>query len=264
MSLTANQLRFVTATTATSLAGLLLLMFLGCTSKPTPSSTEESNTQQAPPASAVNNFDGGTYCLEKFIAGPVPAQPLHFSNKVTESDPSLKSKDFEADLSGDNLDIVHIDRWLATDQDRQFFAESQKFTDPKVITRKITNGVAEETVTNHLTRSDASGWSMGSTTLAQGGTPWSLFLSKPTVNRVGPDKVNGYDTVKYAVDTTHDRQMDKASMLATTGLKDYNIIGTAWVLKDADCVLQYDITYEQDGKDGKVSKTHYEGTITKK
>jgi hypothetical protein len=47
-------------------------------------------------------------------------------------------------------------------------------------------------------------------------------------------------------------------------LKDYNITGTAWVLKDANCVLQYNIDDEQVGTDGKVSKTHYEGTVTKK
>lgn len=178
--------------------------------------------------------------------------------------PSLKSKDYEADLAGDALDVVHHDQWLATEQDRQFFAESRRFDDPKIIVRAIQNGTAEETVTNHYTRSDESGWRMASTSLAQGGTPWNLFVSKPTVNRVGTENVNGYDTVKYAVDTTHDSQTDKAALLMTGQLKDYNITGTAWVLKDANCVLQYNLDFEQDGKDGKVSKTHYEGTITKK
>jgi hypothetical protein len=41
-------------------------------------------------------------------------------------------------------------------------------------------------------------------------------------------------------------------------------VGTAWVLKDGNCVLQYNIDYQETGKDGKVSKTHYEGTVTKK
>jgi hypothetical protein len=47
-------------------------------------------------------------------------------------------------------------------------------------------------------------------------------------------------------------------------LKDYNITGNAWVLKEANCVLQYSLDYEQEAKDGKASKTHYEGAVTKK
>jgi hypothetical protein len=47
-------------------------------------------------------------------------------------------------------------------------------------------------------------------------------------------------------------------------LKDYSINGSAWVLAEANCVLQYNIDFEQDGKDGSVKKTHYEGTVTKK
>ncbi|HXU15611.1 MAG TPA: hypothetical protein VN708_10830 [Terriglobales bacterium] len=36
------------------------------------------------------------------------------------------------------------------------------------------------------------------------------------------------------------------------------------VFTGADCVLQYTTYYERDGKDGKVSKTHSEGTTIKK
>src|SRR5579864_558412 len=60
---------------------------------------------------AQHHFDGGSYCVQSFMQGSAPPQPLHFSNKVTESDQSLKSKDYEADLSGDSLDIIHRDRW---------------------------------------------------------------------------------------------------------------------------------------------------------
>jgi hypothetical protein len=100
--------------------------------------------------------------------------------------------------------------------------------------------------------------------MALGGTPWGLFISKPTVTRVGAENVNGYETVKYAVDTSHQSQLDKTPLLMSGQLKDYSITGSAWVLTEANCVLQYNIDFEQDGKDGSVKKTHYEGTVTKK
>jgi hypothetical protein len=260
MRLIAAGSQFVAAGT-TVLASLVLLT--GCKSKP---SISEESKQPAPANTvAADHFDGGTYCVQKFLEGPPPAQPLHFSNQVVENDPARKTKDFQADLSGDNVDLVHRDKWLATDDDRKLFEESKRFDDPKFIVRNINNGIAEETVTNHATRSDGVSWRGVIVSVAQGGTPWNLFASKPTVNRVGTETVNGYDTIKYAVDTTHDSQTDKAALLmASQSLKDYNITGTAWVLKDANCVLQYNINFEETGKDGKVSKTHYEGTITKK
>ena len=239
----------------------LLLALPACTSKPSPVRADK-RSHAAPTNNTADRFDGGTYCVQTFLQGPAPAQALHFSLKVTESDQTLKSKDFQADLSGDTLYIVHRDQWLATDDDRKFFAESQKFTDPKIVVRAINNGVAEETVTNHVSRSDEVEWRGGVISLAQGGTPWGLFIYKPTVARVGDENVNGYATIKYTVDTTHESEVEKSAGFLRR-LKDYNITGTAWVLKDANCILKYDINDEQVGTDGTVKKTHYEGTVTK-
>ena len=66
------------------------------------------------------------------------------------------------------------------------------------------------------------------------------------------------------MDTTHESQSEKAALAAFSRLQNYDIVGSTWVLKDANCVLQYNIDYQQTGKDGKVSKTHYEGTVSKK
>lgn len=247
-------------------AGLVLLAFLACTAKPKPDTPSGSTAPHAVTANVPsdNHFDGGTYCVQTFLQGPAPAQPLHFSNQVVESDQTRKSKDFQADYAGDTVDLVHRDTWLATEEDRQFFKESSKFDDPKVIVRTINNGVAEETVTNHASRSDQVSWRGVIMAMAQGGTPWNLFVSKPPVSRAGTENVNGYETIKYAVDTTHASPSDKAALTMFSQLKDYNITGTAWVLKDANCVLQYNIDYEETAKDGKVNKRHYEGTVTKK
>lgn len=244
--------------------GLLLLAAPGCTSRSSKTAQENKANQSNPVVDpAEHYFDGGTYCVQTFIQGPAPATPLHFSNKVTESDQTLHSKDYQADLAGDTLDVIYQERWLATDDDRKSFEESRRFEDPKTVVRTIQDGSANTTFTNHYTRSDESGWRGGFGGIAQGGTPWGLFIYKPAVNRVGTENINGYETVKYAVDTTHESELEKSAGMLR-GLKDYNITGTAWVLKDAKCVLQYNIDDEQVGKDGKVSKTHYEGTVTKK
>lgn len=248
-------------------AGICLLLALaGCTSKPSSKlKIAKSSNRSAPNTDASEHyFDGGTYCVQTFIQGPAPAQPLRFSAKVTESDQSLKSKDWQADLAGDTLDIVQHDRWLATDDDRKFFEETRKYDDPKIVVHDIRDGYAEETVTNHVARSDESGWRMAGTGFTQGATPWSLFLNKPPVTRVGSENINGYETNKYSVDTTRQTQSDKSAFLMFSGATDYNITGTAWVLKNPGCVLQYDLEFDQVGKDGKLSKTHFEGTITKK
>ncbi len=263
MSTSARKSRSAAAALAGFMVLTVLLLSSACTSRHKESGSEEKQPAPVNTASG-DHLDGGNYCLQTLIQGPPPSQPLHFSNKVVSSDPSSKSKEYEADLSGDSLDVTYHERWLATDTDRAFIEDNRKFDDPKSVIHALKDGYAEGTFINHYARSDQSGWRMAATSLAQGGTPWNLFVSKPTVKHIGPETVNGYETVKYEVDTTHDSQTDKAALLMMGGMKDYNITGTAWVLKDVNCVLQYSIDYEQDGKDGKVTKTHYEGNITRK
>jgi len=237
--------------------GLLLLAAPACTSKGSKRTEGDKNSQSTRTTNPLERqFDGGTYCVQTMTQGPPVAQPLHFSNKENESDGS--SKDFEADLAGDTFDRTISERHPATDMDRELN------TVPGGIPIQIRDGFAATTHTVHYTRSDQSGWREGGNGIALGGTPWGLFVSKPTVTQVGTENINGYDTIKYAVDTTHQSQLDKTPLLMSGRLKDYNITGSSWVLKDSNCVLQYNIDFEEDGKDGTVKKTHYEGTVTKK
>jgi|SRR5579864_1032226 len=237
---------------------MLLFPLLGCTSKPSHKAKDNDSGRESTHVSnpLERQFDGGSYCVQTLTQGPPLAQPLHFSNKVNESDGS--SKDFEADLAGDTLDQTISERHHVTDMDR----ELSKM--PGATPILIREGFAETTHTNHYTRADQAGWRVGGNGMALGGTPWGLFISKPTVTRVGPENVNGYETVKYVVDTSHQSQLDKTPLLMSGQLKDYSISGSAWVLTEANCVLQYNIDFEQDAKDGSVKKTHYEGSVTKK
>jgi hypothetical protein len=45
--------------------------------------------------------------------------------------------------------------------------------------------------------------------------------------------------------------------------RDHDTDGSVWVTKDTGCILQYSIDLDKVGKDGKLSKTHYEGGVTK-
>lgn len=91
-----------------------------------------------------------------------------------------------------------------------------------------------------------------------------LNMAKFAVKALGPENVDGFDTIKYAVDTTHEDPMDKAGYLAGMNVKDYNIVGTTWLTKDTGCILKYDIDFQMDGKDGTASKVHYEGAISRR
>jgi len=194
---------------------------------------------------------GGTYCLETFAQGPAQAKTVHFAYKKSESDGSLK--EFAGDLAGDNLDSSVHEKRVANDLDREMAAD-KRFPGPPVV-----NGFVETTRTLHSTRSDASGWSMGSGGSVQAFTPWGLFIAKPNVKQVGTENVAGFDAVKYSVDTDGQGQLDKMPLMLAWGLKDYTINGNAWVDSKQQCILEYNIDYEEVMKDGTARKTHYEG-----
>jgi hypothetical protein len=242
--------------------GWFLLTAPGCTSRHANAKDKRNQTVAAAGPSA-DYFDGGTYCVQTIAQGPAPAQPLHFSNKENESDGS--SKDFESDLSGDKLDVTLHRRQRATQYDKPSSTPAVDNGPIHVpaMTTTVSDGYAELVQTSHYLRSDDHQWSMGTTTVAQGGTPWHLFIYKPAESKVGSETISGYETDKYTIDTTHQTQLDKSPLLMAGDLKDYNVVGTAWVAKQGPCVLQYQIDYEEDAKDGSVRKEHYEGGVTK-
>jgi hypothetical protein len=104
---------------------------------------------------------------------------------------------------------------------------------------------------------------MGSGGQVQAFTPWGLFIAKPNVKQVGDENIAGFDAIKYSVDTDGQSQIDKMPLTLTGQLKDYSIKGNALVDRAQDCILQYNIDYEEVLKDGTQKKTHYEGNTTK-
>jgi len=239
---------------------LALLATFACSSR-TPKTAK--NDDPKPATADGSHFDGGTYCVQTISQGSPMSQMIHFSNKENESDGSSKS--FESDLSADKLDVIYHERRHATPDDKPFSkpaVNNGPFHVP-AMTVTIADGYSDLVQTNHYTRSDSHDWGMGVTSVAQGATPWGLFIQKPNVTQVGTETIGGFETNKYAVDTTHQSQLEKSAGLMAGQLKDYNITGTAWVAKDLGCVLQYQIDYEEDAKDGSVRKVHYEGGLSR-
>lgn len=246
--------RFVSGCATLFIPLCLLLATAGCRSHH--SLKEVAATTDSAGSSAPSAPIGGTYCLTAIEQGPAASEPLHFSYKKNQSDGS--ATDFEGDLAGDIFDSTIHERHKATDVDREM--NNIKGATPV----PIVDGFAENTRKNHYTRSDASGWLMGSNGPVQAFTPWGLFIAKPDVKQVGTESIAGFDAIKYSVDTSHQSQLDKTPLMLAGRMKDYKIEGSAWVDKKLQCILQYNIDYEEDEKDGTISKTHYEGSTTRK
>jgi hypothetical protein len=168
-----------------------LLMMTACSK--TPKTVSEDSPKS--PVAASTDFDGGTYCVQTFPQGPPLPQPIHFSNKENESDGS--SKDFESDLSGDKFDVIfHQRRHAAPDEKTSSSpAVDNGPIHVPAISTTVADGFAEVTQPSHFVRTDSHDWTMGTTIVSQGGTPWGLFISKPTVTKVGSESISGFDTI---------------------------------------------------------------------
>jgi hypothetical protein len=248
-----NNVSWLRCVAAVSLLAPLALA--GCRSHASRKAEAEKSESSGTPAQPSHPI-GGTYCLDTFAHGPVPAQTIHFSYKENESDGSFK--DYEGDLAGDNIDSSVHQKRLAGDMDREMAK------DPKLGAPAVVDGFVEITRSMHSTRSDPSGWSMGSGGQVQAFTPWSLFIAKPNVKQVGAENVAGFDAVKYSVDTDGQGQLEKMPLTLTGGLKDYTIKGNVWVDTKQECILQYSIDYDEVLKDGTARKIHYEGATMRK
>ena len=225
----------------------------GCRSHPSVKAEGETSETVSSPATA--HPIGGTYCLETFAQGPAPATKIHFTYKERGSDGSIK--DFAGDLEGDNLDSTVHEKHVASDMDREM-ANDKSLSAPPVV-----DGFVETNRSQHATRSDPSQWEMASGGSVHAFAPWGLFIAKPNVKQVGNENVEGFNAVKYTVDTNGQGQLEKMPLMLEGDLKDYTISGVTWVDSKQLCILKYSIDYEQVKKDGSVEKTHYEGDTTR-
>lgn len=238
----------------TIMAVLLTMMAAGCRShRATAGKPDAENQSRSAGNPTSPQLDGKSYCVQTITEGPPPARPIHFSYKMSSTDAT--SKDYEADLVGDRLDLTIRSRHAASDLDLNRPVGAKPGA--------IAGGLADSVETDHYKRSEARDWAIAAIRMARGATPWRLFGAKPAEMEVGRENIIGYRTVKYALDTTSQSEREKASSISEYHPKDYNIAGFVWVDPRSGCILQYSIDFEKWNEDGTRSRTHYLGTVTR-
>ncbi|MHB8540923.1 MAG: hypothetical protein ACYDCD_08290 [Candidatus Acidiferrales bacterium] len=175
---------------------------------------------------------GASLCLQQMIKNPPEPLHLSFAEKVSDQE----SSSVEAEVTPTTIDY----------------------------TRHKTNAGQTSTNTRHLARAQLSEMELDFDVM--GPVPWhgELVAAQGAAKSAGAERVNGFNTIKYSIDTANESAPQKATFESLMAVKDYKIVGDAWVTGDTGCLVKYAIDFERDGKDGSVKKTHYEGNVTKK
>lgn len=135
------------------------------------------------------------------------------------------------------------------------------------VTAKSINGTVVDTTGTqaiHATRADRASWNAA---VAQLMTPisgsertYGLVRNSSATARAGNEMVNGQETVKYTIDSTHDTASDAAEVNSLLGAGGF-IRGTAWVTKDG-CPVKLVLDAQMHMPDGNLEKEHYEEEVT--
>jgi hypothetical protein len=210
-----------------SAAGCLLFGASGCKShSPTTKTTDEKPSGAAPqnPGPIIN-----LNCIFDRMGNP--SEAFHYSySRHGQSDFVTQ----EADVTPQNLDGT---------------------------VNSMRDGQTNPPEPVHAVHSDSDGWRMGVGHLSVGfGMPAVLQLANQMTSalvREGSEKVNGYDTVRYSIDTARLTAADRA-LLGTSSEK-----GIVWVTGPG-CPVKITMDTETQANDGSISKIHYEEAMIKK
>src|SRR6476646_12272770 len=211
-------------------AGLALLAVSACKSGPASKNTDgKSGTQ---PNSAVTAQDGGDAginlnCVMDHIQNPPEA--FHYSYNKESSNPVHE----EADIT------------------------------PQTIDGSFKNNSASSPL--HGVRSDAASWQgawSGLMGISGMSSAIAIVRNSSATVREGPEKVNGYDAIKYSIDTARGTDVEKGlyrRVLGTGGFEK----GTVWVTAKG-CPVKLVLDSELHPNSGSVETIHYEEAMVRK
>lgn len=211
-------------------AGLALLAVSACRSGPASKNTKEkSGAQPNSAATAQSSGDPGIdlNCVIDHIQNPPEA--FHYSYNKESSNPVHE----EADIT------------------------------PQTIDGSFKNNSASRSF--HGVRSDANSWQSawsGLTGISGMSSAVALVRNSSATVREGPEKVNGYDAIKYSIDTARGIEVEKGlyrSVLGTGGFEK----GTAWVTAQG-CPVKLVLDSELHPNNGSVETIHYEEAMVRK
>lgn len=117
----------------------------------------------------------------------------------------------------------------------------------------------------HGVRTDAAGWQGAWSSLRGiGGMASTVALVRngSAIAREGAEKVNGYDAIKYSIDTARATDADKSLFQSTLGPTGFER-GTIWATAQG-CPVKISLDVESNLANGKASKEHYEEAMVKK
>jgi len=212
--------------------GAALAMASGCNFGTQSKAEEGSGT--AVPVTQTNRFNptGASVCLQQMIKNPPGPFHVSFAEKSSGQDAST----VEADVTPATIDYTKHD----------------------------TSAGQTSTDTKHLARAQVTEMEVDFDLMKP--VPWhgELVAAQDAAKSAGAESVNGYNTLKYSIDTANEPPSQKAVFDSLMAVNDYKIAGTAWVTSDSGCLVKWAIDLEQDAKNGSVKKTHFEGNVTKR
>ena len=212
--------------------GLALTMNFGC--KGNAGKTASAGGSEATVRSGLQKFNptGASVCLQQMIKNP--AGPLHLV--FAESFSDRKSTLVEADVT--SATVTYTRRETSAGQ-------------TSASTKKLKTGELSEMELDFD---------------IMGPVPWhgELVAGQDAARPQGTEAINGYDARKFAIDTANEPAAQKETFESLMAVKNYTIVGNAWVANDSGCLVKYSIDFEKDGKDGSVEKTHFEGNVARK
>lgn len=131
-------------------------------------------------------------------------------------------------------------------------------------TRRETSNGQTTTTTKRLAPAQMSEMELDFAVM--GSVPWhgEMVAAQDAAKPAGMESVGGYNAMKYSIDTANEPAAQKATFESLMGVKDYKVVGDAWVTSDTGCLVRYAVGLEKDEKNGSVKKTHFEGNVTKR
>ena len=149
------------------------------------------------------------------------------------------------------------------------FLDQEVDVTPQTIDGSIRSNNSGEDMTNPIdaVRSDADGWriAVGSLNFGIGGLApaFALVRNGSATVREGTESVNGYDTIKYSIDTARGDASEQAlyhnsNTLGPSGFEK----GTVWVTSQG-CPVKISLD-DEIHSNGSVTKDHYEEAMVKK
>jgi hypothetical protein len=210
----------------TLLAALGLMAAWGCSSR---AKSNDAAPGSAADEKSVATSNGSGSHLDVLCIGDRinnPPEPFHYSYKYTGASGSVSK---EADITPQAMDITIQDQ--------------------------------SGTHSYHGARADETSWGqavldLSNLNITVMSSRLVLLNDGSAITRQGPEAVNGYRTVKYAIDTTSANSSDQKKYETLFGKGSYEK-GSMWVPADG-CAVKLVLDEGIARPDGNVEKVHYE------